>query len=295
MSKTPIEFVFLTFGEKTPYHSQLIYSMISLAAHTPVDRPYHFTIITDKPEFYQWLNGPFSIIEVSDSTLQTWRGPFDFFWRIKIESILEAVKGKQDHHCVYFDTDTIAYSNLSPMYEALDNGVNHMHVKEFDFHATNGRTGKKMKKHGLGKVYGDFELTQEKAMWNAGVVAISATNSPEKTLAKALVACDAMCEDEMERKLVEQFSLSLALQANRIAPATDWIRHYWGNKPQWNNLITEFFTMIFLKGKNFDEAIDLFKLQSHNIPDVVKETKLEKYQNSVSKRYNKLLGKNESK
>lgn len=292
MSKTPIEFVFLTFGERTHYHSQLIYSMISLVAHSPLERPYHFTIVTDKPEFYQWLDGDlFTVVQVEESTLTEWRGPFDFFWRIKIEAILSVAKKNSEHHCVYFDTDTIAYADLSLLYDALDNGVNHMHVKEFEFESTKGRTGKKMKTHGLGKTYGDFTLTNQSAMWNAGVVAISAKNNPVQTLYSALTACDAMCDDGMERKLIEQFSLSLALQTNKISNAEDCIRHYWGNKPQWDNLITEFFTRVFLKGVSFDDAVKMFKLQSHDLPDVVKETKLEKYKNSVTKRYNKLAGK----
>lgn len=100
MSKTPIEFIFLTFGERTHYHSQLIYSMISLVAHSPLERPYHFTIVTDKPEFYQWLDGDlFTVVQVEESILSEWRGPFDFFWRIKIEAILYVAKKNSEHHC----------------------------------------------------------------------------------------------------------------------------------------------------------------------------------------------------
>lgn len=290
MNQKPIEFVFLAFGDKTQYHSQLIYSMISLSAHMPVERDYGFTIITDKKEFYHWLGERCSVVEVDDTLLNKWRGDVDFFWRIKIEAIRSAIESKPQHHCVYLDTDTIAFTSLKGMLGELDNGSNLMHTREFDFHAPLGRTGQKMKKHGVGKTYGEFDMTLNGAMWNAGVVAISQKKEPSKVLSAALAACDAMCKDGMERRLVEQFALSLALQSTSICEAKPWIRHYWGNKPQWDNLISSFFTRILLKQQGFEEAIESFKKQQHDIPDVIRDTKLQKFKNSVSKRYKRLKG-----
>lgn len=292
MNKTPVEFIFLAFGEKTQYHSQLVYSMISIAAHMPDDRDYSFTIVTDKTDFYQWLGAQFNVVGVDENTLQKWRGDVDFFWRIKIKAILSIAEVKPEHHCVYLDTDTIADKSLTDMMKELDGGNNLMHIREFDFHSPLGRTGKKMQSHGIGKTYGEFDMTLDSAMWNAGVAAISKLRNPSKVLSSALVTCDAMCQEGMERRLVEQFSLSLALQSTSISEAKNWIRHYWGNKPQWDALISSFFAKVLLQGQNFDEAVEMFKTQRHEILDVIKDNKLQKFKNSVSKRYKRLTGIN---
>jgi hypothetical protein len=290
MKKTPVEFIFLAFGEKTQYHSQLVYSMTSIAAHMPTDRDYNFTIVTDRAEFYQWLGDRFNVVGVDSNKLQHWRGDVDFFWRIKIKAILSIAESKPECHCVYLDTDTIADKSLDKMMEELDSGNNLMHIREFDFHAPLGRTGKKMQSHGIGKSYGEFDMTLDSAMWNAGVVAVSKLRDPSKVLSSALVACDAMCKDGMERRLVEQFSLSLALQSTSICEAKHWIRHYWGNKPQWDALISSFFAKVLLQGQNFEQAVEMFKTQKHDIADVIKDTKVQKFRNSVVKRYKRLTG-----
>ncbi len=65
-------------------------------------------------------------------------------------------------------------------------------------------------------------------MWNAGVVAIAKSNDVNATLTQALEACDSMCADQMERKLIEQFSLSLALQANPMNEGKQWFNAFGG-------------------------------------------------------------------
>lgn len=283
MSSEPIKYIFLAFGDNVNYHNQLTYCLISALANHPVAREYSVCIVTDRPEYYQWLPKEYDVVPVDETTLKQWRGPFDFFWRIKIEAYLRAVEDFNGH-CIYLDTDTIVNKPLEGLYSQLDNGNNLMHVREFSFAQPVGRTGIKMKKHGLNKQYGSFDLTTESEMWNAGVIAISALNEPRTTLLAALDACDAMSKDEMTPKLIEQFAFSIALKKGSLVEAQEWVRHYWGNKPNWNNQIASFFSRALLKQLSFEQCVSLFNDEKHDLADVVKETKLEKYRNSIKKR-----------
>jgi lipopolysaccharide biosynthesis glycosyltransferase len=284
---TPVNFVFFTVGDRYKYHGQLVFCIISILANQPKERSVHFTIVTDKPDFYSWLGERVTIVSIDEHRIAEWKGPHQFFWRVKIEAILEASK-QHSGHTIYLDTDTVCFNNLEAMMSCLDQGSNLMHLKEFDFAKTQGGTGKKMKSHGLNKQYGEFVLSESSAMWNAGVVAISEKNNAETTLNNALNACDAMCADNMERKLIEQFSLSLALQANTMTEGKTWFKHYWGNKEQWNEVIADLLAKSLLLNWNLEQAVKEFTTIDLSIPEVIKETKLAKYKNSIKKRLPKL-------
>lgn len=72
--------------------------------------------------------------------------------------------------------------------------------------------------------------------------------------------CDAMLEQKVTRRLIEQFSFSLALsEFSNLIPADKQIGHYWGNKGQWNDFIINFFLTSHLSNTPLHKQIDFMK------------------------------------
>jgi len=92
-------------------------------------------------------------------------------------------------------------------------------------------------------------------MWNAGVVHTPNTKNNNENLL-ALTLCDAMCEQGVTRRLIEQFSISVALQEiYGLQPAAPAIAHYWSNKDEWNKIISDFFVTSTFQNKTVDEVV----------------------------------------
>ena len=53
-----------------------------------------------------------------------------------------------------------------------------------------------------------------------------------------------------------------------------------------------FFAKVLLQGENFDQAVEMFNAQQHDVADVInrRNAKVQKFRNSVVKRYKRLTG-----
>jgi len=148
--------------------------------------------------------------------------------------------------------------------QVVDNGCGMMHLNE-------GHPGRmkskslKMWKKVAGHTYGGITLGRQHDMWNAGVVAIPRDKLRE-TVALTLRICDGMLEDDVERVVIEQYSLSIALYEKTVLkPAEDYITHYWGNKCEFNYFAHEFFLKSYMAGRNVEDEVaqlDMEKLMS---------------------------------
>lgn len=249
--------LYITFGTKTVIHSQAAFSIYTfLAQRQPISS---ITVLTDAPDYYQHLKGRVIIEPVTNTLLQEWRGPYDFFWRIKIKAIELLCQRYAGQPVMYLDTDTFLFKPWTHLEEAFVQNNAFMHMKEGVLSQSKRKTQKKMWQQLVGKSFAGLVIPDTESMWNAGVVGTpNTTNLQECHL--ALQLCDDMSAAGVTPRLIEQFALSIALnKIYYLQAAEQYIGHYWGNKEGWNNYIAHFLTAAFLKGQTTDQQIEALR------------------------------------
>lgn len=239
----------LTFGARPENHHQAVFSVLSFFRDPVVSS---VMVMTDQPEMYRWLSTqaarrvdgrelpPLEIIPVDPATLAEWQGRQQFFWRIKIKAIEQAIGRYPGQHLVYVDSDTFMANNLAAVSRLLDQGSALMHCQEYRLGECRDQTVVQMNRLLSGRQFADVPVTPQSWMWNAGVVGLPACRAAE-LLQLTLQVCDGMCATEAPRRLIEQFAFSVALDhAAALHPCESTIGHYWGNKPEWNQFILRF-------------------------------------------------------
>ena len=181
--------LYITFGDNLNNHLQAAYSICSFLSADK--KPSSITVYTDAPGFYNHLRNTVTIFVLSKEQLNEWKGPHDFFWRIKIKAI-ELFAGQHAGQCImYLDTDTLLYHDVSLLITKLADGNALMHQDEGPLSKIKGKTTHKMWKGVQNKHFGGIVVDDRYHMWNAGVVASPNTKGGEE-FALAIKLCDEM-------------------------------------------------------------------------------------------------------
>ena len=249
--------LYVTFGPNPTHHLQAQFSIFSFWAKK--SQLSSINIITDQPGMYANIKDRVNVILISEETLQTWKGPYDFFWRVKIKAIEKMCDQYQNEPILYLDTDTFLYGDFETITSAARKGQAFMHENEGRLGDDKSKTSIRMFKK-IHKVnYSGIVIGREHCMWNAGVVLTPNTIKNNENLL-ALQICDEMCRQGVTRRLIEQFALSLALQETYgLLPLENCISHYWSNKEAWNSLIEQFFIQEYFSNNTLEQSIDKFK------------------------------------
>lgn len=261
--------VYLVFGEELSNHIQAYFSIFSML--TQREEIGSINVITDNPKLYDHLHEVIKIIAIEQKDLQEWKGKNDFFWRVKIKAIELIANMYKDQHILYLDSDTFLFGNLKQIKEKLNEGFCFMHLNEGKLSQLNSKTERIMWRQICNKRFGPVIIDQNRCMWNAGVIGIPGSKSAE--LIKAtLDICDAMLEQNIIRRLIEQLAFSLALsEFSELIPAENHIGHYWGNKEEWNGFIIDTFLRSFFSKTSLNDQIEFFKLIDYTkIPIYIK-------------------------
>ncbi|WP_420459397.1 hypothetical protein [Neolewinella sp.] len=248
--------LYLTFGQDPRVHQQAVFSALTLlqsGAGSQVQP--NCVVYTDAPAFYTLLGDRVDLQVTGPDQLQEWRGPHDFFWRIKIKALEALQQQYPGQSLLYLDADTFCFGQLGDMTDTLASGTHLMHAREGRLDALPTSTEKKMYRQCRGKTFAGRTITGSDTMYNAGVVGLAAERAAE-AIALALALCDALCAAGVTRRLVEQFALSLALAVSgELAAANGTIGHYWGNKAGWNERIATFFLEHHLRGSSLEQQL----------------------------------------
>ncbi len=182
-------------------------------------------IYTDRPD--DWKGFDFAPLDarlevVEPAVFALWKGPHDFVYRVKIESLRHLAGGVSEGWLVMMDTDTHLREDLGPMLDGLEAGTVYMHLNEGPITAANG--------------FGEWERYLAGAgfprglqMWNSGVVALAAA-AVEGFVDEALEVTDRVYA-AFPRHICEQFALGYCLQRlYSLEAAERWVFHYWGLK-----------------------------------------------------------------
>jgi hypothetical protein len=255
--------VYFVLGGNTVIHMQVGFSIRTMLAQASTDDTIY--VVTDTPTVYANLP-QVETIPISADEIKDYRGPHDFFWRVKIMVLRQIARMAPDKAMMYLDGDTYLYGSLNEIKALLAEGCSMMHKDE-------GCPGD-MKQKSLsmwqtvnGKTYAGITIGREHHMWNAGVVAIPA-NRVVETTDLALAVCDGMLDDGSEPVTVEQYALSIALKerSTRMVEADRWIGHYWHNKYYWSRYIAKFFVRSYREGHTVEE--DIRRIQKTNLKGV---------------------------
>ena len=244
--------LYLVFGDEQRNHSQAYFSICSfLGQMEESDRVF---VMTDMPKYYSRLGDKINILELNPQTLIEWQGEYKFFWRAKIKAIEYVCNLNPHEETLYLDTDTFLFSDLNELKKQLKNPV--MHLNEGKLSELKSKTEKLMWQQVSNRNFGGLQILPKHGMWNAGVVGIPA-NKGQKICELALSICDDMLKENVTKRLIEQFALSIAQSENgNLSPVDDFIGHYWSNKEEWNEAIQQFMLNSFLKNNTLQNDID---------------------------------------
>jgi len=276
--------VYLVFGSSIDHYQQVYFSVYTALAHkNDSDR---IIIVAEDPELFQSFQGKIEIIPINREIIVEWEGQHHFFWRVKIKALQLVAQKYPSDSILYLDGDTFFYQSADALRDGMKNGQNYMHLEEGKLSALSSKTEKLMWKQMKGKTYDSITIDHNSKMWNAGLIGISHTHLD--CLELTLAINDAMCADGVTRRLIEQFAFSLGLNNYAaLQPADAFVGHYWGNKTQWNIVISLFIKEVFMKNYSLDKIIAKVKaMDLIQIPVWVKESSTQrKLRNFVDQFY----------
>lgn len=256
--------LYIIFGEKIIYHIQAYFSIRTFQRQlTSSDKIF---VMTTKPELYK--HGGVNVIPINEDTINEWEGDYHFFWRVKIKAIEYMSIHYPDSHLLYLDTDTFLYGQLSNLKGRIDQGEGIMHKDEGHPSQMMSRS-KRMWNQIAGKDYAGIKLGIKHHMYNAGVVAIP-QGKLNSVISTALTICDSMLAENVERVVIEQYSLSISLYENtKLTEGDNCIGHYWGNKDEWERYAIELISRAYMEDLSIEEELsrinenDLYKMPVH--------------------------------
>lgn len=273
--------LYLIFGDRLSDHLQARLSILTFMRQMrPHDRIF---VVTTSPQYYGGI-GPVSPLPVTDDTIKEWEGPLHFFWRVKIKAMQHLLSIRPGEDMLYLDSDTFLRGDYAALCSRLEQGGGLMHLDEGHPSGMKSRS-LRMWRQVRGRTYGGVTIGPGHTMWNAGVVGLPGARAAE-ALELALTVCDGMLADGAERRVIEQYALSIALRETvGLAPAEPWIGHYWGNKEEWNAFASAFFAREHMLGRTAaDECADLDTDALRRIPLRVRRSNTQRRLTNLIKR-----------
>jgi hypothetical protein len=252
--------IYLSIGNNPIHHARAYFSIVTFLKY---NTKHPIFVYTDAPQFYKGLEAVVSVKELTPERVKDWCGNYGV-WRAKIKS-MEDLALKSSEPVVLVDTDTFWYKNFDTIVEDVNNGFAYLHLDEGKLKNMK-HTPYRMWKGVKGKTFAGITIDESMNMWNSGFVAIP-VDKQQECFKLALSLCDEIVASGVKYYLVEQYSFSIALNhIYKVKPASDFLGHYWGNKPEWDDYIKTFLADQHLKGNSIEQSVkdindaDLYKI-----------------------------------
>ncbi len=247
--------LYLVFGEEQRNHTQAYFSICSFLGQ--MDNSDRIYILTDAPRFYQRVAERVNIVEISKGLLEEWEGEYRYFLRVKIKAIEYICSIHPHEDVLYVDADTFLYSDIKAIKTILDNPL--MHMNEGKLSALKSKPETIMWKQVAKKSFGGIVISADHYMWNASVVGLP-SKIGMNIVKLALIICDNMLLAKVNKKLIEQFALSVAMaEFGNVKPASENIGHYNRNNIEWNAVINRFLQESLLCVRPLDQDIEIVR------------------------------------
>ena len=186
-------------------------------------------------------------------------GYHDYIYCLKIKAIEFIAQKFSGEAVLYFDNDTFCYHPLDASKTHLEKDGFLMHKPEKPLSQMKTKLLKRMWWQVKDKQYAGYKVSDKDFMWNAGVFGIPGKGAIA-TCENVLAVCDAMLDDRVDPKFVEQFAFSLVLNQTGILKKTEEaIAHYWSNKYRWNLFIQQLFEECWLSARSVPEQLEMIR------------------------------------
>jgi len=258
--------LYVTFGQNERHHLQACFSVYSFLARKASFSS--INIVTDRPQFYKSIEKHVNIRPVSETTLHEWKGPFAYFWRIKIKAIEWLCRQRPNEPVLYLDSDTFLYGDFHEAFRIIKTGKAAMHINEGPLSDLATKTARKMYSQLSRLKIDGVDNPGHFNMWNAGTILIPNTKQGAD-IQYALQLCDQMTAKNITPYFIEQYCLSITMHLSYgLEPTSGFIAHYWSNRDGWNSVISTYFHQIYLQALSEDASLQLFnQLALRSVPE----------------------------
>ncbi len=248
--------VYLVFGDNLDNYQQVYFSIYTAFLHKTNDDK--IIVIAENTSLFDFFGDKIEVISINRAIIKEWEGKYQFFWRVKIKALELIAQKYPSDSILYLDGDTFFYNSIEILKKGLLQGENYMHVNEGKLSKLTTKTEKLMWNQMKKKTYSGIKIDENTCMWNAGLIGIS--NKHLQCLKLTLDVNDELCANNVTRRLIEQFAFSISLNNfSKLLPSTNVVGHYWGNKAEWNILISNFLKECFMKQYSFEQIISKVK------------------------------------
>ncbi len=218
-------FVYMAYGG-WQFRKQAVLSIRSLAEKMPAASK--ILVYTDRPGEFEDL--PVEPRLITKSQIKSWKGPYGFSHRMKIELLMDLFS-EAGCHLVYVDSDTFWTGGPESICEFLRQGYAVMHEREhklsqafFPQYLATIRKIDLLKNAGL-----PVAAPNPLWMFNAGILGLPSTMNPV-LLEEVLRMCDLLSRSvPMKMEWVEQTAFSYIFQSHgmQIMTCPTALLHYW--------------------------------------------------------------------
>lgn len=267
--------LYLVFGQDINHYQQVFFSIYTAIQYkNSSDR---VIVIAEDPTFFHHFGESIEVIPIDRDKIKLWEGEHKFFWRVKIKALELISLMYPSEHILYLDGDTFFYKPISLLKEELDKGQNIMHLNEGALHQLPTKTEKLMWKQMKNKTFANIKIDTETEMWNAGLIGISSKHT-SNSINLALQINDELCASNVTRRLIEQLSFSIATNHySKLKAADHIVGHYWGNKDEWNNVISNWMKKALMNAYTSQQMMNsLLQIPFKEIPIYTKQSNTHK-------------------
>lgn len=262
--------VYFVFGSNINYYQQVTFSICTALVNK--DESDRIIVIAEEPSFFELVKEFVTVIPINNDVINEWKGDYKFIFRTKIKALQLIAEKYPDQHILYLDGDTFFYKSLTELRQELYNGNGIMHVKEGALYQKKTKTEKKLWSKVRNKTFANIHIDKNINMWNAGVIGIP--NTSFDLINQSLQINDEMCDSNALCFVVEQLSFSIVLENQLKLTASDHvIGHYWGNKEEWDDTISNWMKKSLMNNYTLQEMIEQVKnIPFHEVPVYVKRS-----------------------
>lgn len=246
MSVAQRRLVYLLYGGHSGYRQEAKYSLLSLLRQTPRSACPQVLLYTDRPEDFEgW---PVDVEVLDNERLERWTGNQAYLHRRKAEAVLDALK--LPGTSIFVDTDTFFVAPASELFERLE--ASDWLVDEIE-----GRWGQWRGEHlyaaTADQLNNSYGIEDNLLLINSGVLALR--KEPIACMEMAIRLIDEVYPMAPDVHVIEQFAVSCAAYMKQLgvpAEAQGVVKHYYGDKLFWRQMITEFFAR---HGETFSDRL----------------------------------------
>jgi lipopolysaccharide biosynthesis glycosyltransferase len=247
--------VYQAYGHKDILN-ECCYSIISLLKHHH-NNDLKIVIYTDNKNHFSFLpTDNIDFIKLNETSIQDYKGPFNFVHRVKIK-VLEDFCKKYQGKFIYVDTDIFFLKNISPLFNRITDNQFLMCNNEGPITNKKNRVFVKFKNYiDLNKNYLNnhhIPIPSNIQMWNAGVLGMKTTH--DSIIEQVLYTNDTIYP-QFHSHIVEQMSFTYQLQKEgNIEASTDYLFHYWNFK-EFRSVLSTYFEYHINHHSSFEKLLD---------------------------------------